>query len=678
MKRYFLLISALLIVGAAEAQVCKQESFDNPGPAMLYGLDEIRNNRHTGTCSYPVNWQSGSQWCVEHVADGGNEGAGDGAAHIISRGGESQFNQGWGWGNGCGTWNVGDTLRIKLRIKFDQYYLFNQDQSNKFMIWGTGGDRQMLSIRDGYWTAGGCWAYGAGSSDKCSNDGSACNSHSDCVDGRGVQYRCVPEGSFTNKGSFSLTDNVGAPCAGPTDTTDVGGMQINEWIYLQAEVKTGPQGYYKLWVNNNNEAEPNSCTGSASECAGSATYDYLAGRNPVTTTTVEAWEGAQTIGDFVTEPLSRDMGFYLDDMVWERNGSFDANWYTGSGGGGTPACSDGVDNDGDGLTDFQASGGDPGCSSADDTSENNCGNGVIDGTETCDGSQLGGATCLTEGFDSGTLGCAATCNVYDTTACAGSSGGGSVTPMFTSDFETGDFSEWDGVREFQPGHFQVLQDASCPTGSYCARATLTEGTTSDNYTDHYFGDHPSVGGDRVDEVWLKYWVKFEPGYVWPQSGQKTALLNATDGVSTQRRYQVMPYVSSTGTWFVQHSYIDDWRFFDKAQNVGTPVQVAMGQWMKIKLYTRMNTPGVSNGIIRLWIDDVLKMDYDNVNLRENTSYGFGKLIMGTYATPGSGSDGFEWFDGWVMSSADPDGSAPGSPPGTVTGAGRTDVLPEGN
>ena len=110
----------------------------------------------------------------------------------------------------------------------------------------------------------------------------------------------------------------------------------------------------------------------------------------------------------------------------------------------------------------------------------------------------------------------------------------------------------------------------------------------------------------------------------------------------------------------------------------TMLVVAMGEWVKLKLYTRMNTPGSSNGIIRLWIDDELKVDYTDVNIRENTSYGFGKLIMGSYATQASGSDGYEWFDGWVLSATDPEGAGPGANPATPSGVSRTDVMPEGN
>jgi hypothetical protein len=45
-----------------------------------------------------------------------------------------------------------------------------------------------------------------------------------------------------------------------------------------------------------------------------------------------------------------------------------------------------------------------------------CGDGQIDGAEACDGADLGGATCQTEGFDTGTIACDASC-ALDVTGC---------------------------------------------------------------------------------------------------------------------------------------------------------------------------------------------------------------------------------------------------------------------
>ncbi len=47
----------------------------------------------------------------------------------------------------------------------------------------------------------------------------------------------------------------------------------------------------------------------------------------------------------------------------------------------------------------------------------NCGDGVLDPGEVCDGDDLGGKTCEDQGLPGGTLGCAADCSALDTSAC---------------------------------------------------------------------------------------------------------------------------------------------------------------------------------------------------------------------------------------------------------------------
>jgi hypothetical protein len=49
--------------------------------------------------------------------------------------------------------------------------------------------------------------------------------------------------------------------------------------------------------------------------------------------------------------------------------------------------------------------------------EATCGDNVADGREVCDSDDLGGASCVSQGFDAGMLGCRPDCAVFDTSAC---------------------------------------------------------------------------------------------------------------------------------------------------------------------------------------------------------------------------------------------------------------------
>jgi hypothetical protein len=51
-----------------------------------------------------------------------------------------------------------------------------------------------------------------------------------------------------------------------------------------------------------------------------------------------------------------------------------------------------------------------------------CGDGSVNGTEECDGAQLGGETCVSLGYDGGALACSGAC-AFDTSSCTAACGG---------------------------------------------------------------------------------------------------------------------------------------------------------------------------------------------------------------------------------------------------------------
>jgi hypothetical protein len=229
---------------------------------------------------------------------------------------------------------------------------------------------------------------------------------------------------------------------------------------------------------------------------------------------------------------------------------------------------------------------------------------------------------------------------------------------WTAGFDGGDFEEWDGFRNTTGVEVRA---SGCQTGM-CARAPLQQGITNDNYGDFHFGDHLSVRGDKIEEVWLRFYSRFDAGIQWPNRSQKLAILNLTDGQSATKHYQVYVYVRPNGDYATDHSYFSAWQFFGLFQNVGAPVQPRLDQWDKIKLHVRLNRPGESDGVVRLWINDELKVDRHDVDIRQNTSYGINKLNLSSYSTQAGVSAGNQWWDSFVLSQTDPDlGIAPMPP-----------------
>jgi len=101
----------------------------------------------------------------------------------------------------------------------------------------------------------------------------------------------------------------------------------------------------------------------------------------------------------------------------------------------TEEVCDGIDNDCDGAVDDMiqcgtcsngvCAGGETclTCPADCGVCPDNCGNSTIDDDEQCDGSALGGYTCLELGFDGGVLGCTGFC-VFDASGCQGGCGNG--------------------------------------------------------------------------------------------------------------------------------------------------------------------------------------------------------------------------------------------------------------
>jgi len=104
-----------------------------------------------------------------------------------------------------------------------------------------------------------------------------------------------------------------------------------------------------------------------------------------------------------------------------------------------------------------------------DNEPSTCGNGVIDGNDVCDGVELNGADCVSQGFADGTLACDATCLAYDTSACnAGASNvlinevtsaGDDLIELYNSGNVPSDLSGWYiGDSGFDPADVAGTED----------------------------------------------------------------------------------------------------------------------------------------------------------------------------------------------------------------------------
>ncbi len=187
-----------------------------------------------------------------------------------------------------------------------------------------------------------------------------------------------PSAEFNNSGISTTDENT-------TDNPNRNPNQYGEYMGLDAESGKA----YVAWTDSRHFF-PGSSTEPQKENVGFATVDFSGGTGPV-------------CGNDLVESGEVCDGTDLGGQTCVSQG------FTG----GTLACNST-------CSAFVTTG----C-----TSGAVCGNNVIESPEVCDGTNLGGQTCIDLGFDGGTLACGGTCSAFNTSGCTT---GGPTTVTFTS------------------------------------------------------------------------------------------------------------------------------------------------------------------------------------------------------------------------------------------------------
>jgi hypothetical protein len=245
---------------------------------------------------------------------------------------------------------------------------------------------------------------------------------------------------------------------------------------------------------------------------------------------------------------------------------------------------------------------------------------------------------------------------------------------FQNGFETGNFDGWNGGLQAT----MSVTNEDAREGTYSAKGIVVAGQGANNYKDFYFGNHPTVGGEAVSVergLWVSLDTKFDNGFVFGSNANvhKILLINFDDE-SARRRYQILLNIyTPTGEYFLEHLVWNADRSFQKAipgidQNIAPNAIMQRGAWARVKIFVKPNTSGQNNGIVRMWVNGVLKADHTDVPVRENTNFLPNKIIMSQYVTA-TGTSGTQRWDNIKVSETDPDAASTLRPnPPTGVGA----------
>lgn len=109
-----------------------------------------------------------------------------------------------------------------------------------------------------------------------------------------------------------------------------------------------------------------------------------------------------------------------------------------------------------------------------------CGNDIQEGTETCDGTDLAGETCQSQGFDTGTLTCLPGCAGYDTSGCRDWECGNNICEPAAGEDCVSCADDCNGVQSGNPNNRYCCGDGDGDTPVDCTDPRCTaNGNTCD-------------------------------------------------------------------------------------------------------------------------------------------------------------------------------------------------------
>ena len=189
------------------------------------------------------------------------------------------------------------------------------------------------------------------------------------------------------------------------------------------------------------------------------------------------------------------------------------------------------------------------------------------------------------------------------------------------------------------------------------------------------GRHDFVGGKRVDDVFIRFYMKLLPGYRFGQ--QKILTVENASG-----NYRPM-ILKMPGNGCLQVS--DKVTPANLRQNQGNTLCMEPGSWYYIEFRVKLDTNG-SDGAIQLWMDDcgpngdqctgpgTLRLSHTGKNLK-GASQNIGVVWVEEWGNPGA--DGEDYRDQYIVSTSrvgpmnattapSPPPPAPAPPPPTPT------------
>jgi hypothetical protein len=246
--------------------------------------------------------------------------------------------------------------------------------------------------------------------------------------------------------------------------------------------------------------------------------------------------------------------------------------------------------------------------------------------------------------------------------------------VFSDNFDDGDVSDWNDHHQ----NVILIDDQQTRNSSpYSVHLSHNPGSTNSGNLAIFFADNPTSSNthecSRLDEIYVEYYVRFSSASSWPSTSSKVSKVESWPVAwagNSAKNFYLTTEIDSSGyfTSTLRRVKGGNTGYFPFPQNVETPIPAAANQWHHVEMKLKVNTPGQQDGVLQMWVDGLLKTDYQNViYCTIDGGYGWNTFLFTGYDNPSSPDNKQQYWDDVTIQSTEID-----SPPAPPTGLSVVD------
>ena len=218
----------------------------------------------------------------------------------------------------------------------------------------------------------------------------------------------------------------------------------------------------------------------------------------------------------------------------------------------------------------------------------------------------------------------------------------STPPLFEDGFESGTLLLWDDGAS--PAHHRIVNDAALAhSGTSALEVSYPAGDQGSWLTKFFYPGYQSV--------YLSYWIRFPDSWTGGSNLLGVYGSHADDKWSAHGKAGVCPNGQDFFATFLTAADNGDpgavrlSTYHPAMPRVGTQCWgdegaatiyrgdglLTRGAWHRVEFLVHANTPGVADGVQRVWVDGVLRAEWTGVRFRETQDLTINSIQLATYS-----------------------------------------------